>query len=102
MRGANVALASLEEAWRLQPREWSGEWMQGPLTPVSPIRMAWRASDLGRDRAGGREWTLAERTASKEALPKQTRLVANGQGVRVTEAGAVVNDVGRTTPRSWA
>ena len=49
-----------------------------------------------------RRWTLAERTASKEALPKQARSVMDGQEVRVTEAGTAVDDVGRTTPRGWA
>ena len=48
-----------------------------------------------------RRWTLAERTASKGALPKQARSVMDGQEVRVTEAGAAVDDVGRTTLRSW-
>ena len=48
-----------------------------------------------------RRWTLAERMASKGALPKQARSVMDGQEVRVTKAGAAVDVVGRTTLRSW-
>ena len=48
-----------------------------------------------------RRWTLAERTASKEALPRQARSAMDGQGVRATEAGAAVDDVGKTTVRGW-
>ena len=66
------------------------------------LLFTWHGEQATSDTMGWRwRWTLAERTASKGALPKQARSVMDRQEVRVTEAGAAVDDVGRTTMRSW-
>ena len=72
--------------------------MQAPLLPDTRHGERATSNAMGRRR----RWTLAERTASREALPKQACSVLDGQEVRVTKAGVAVDDVGRTTMRSWA